>query len=106
MEFHAKSLTFVRKKSHAFSHEQKDQLSCILSIHCHFNKRQTSMHCIYAYQSDKEFHSYTRSFSTPLLKCVDKTQAEYILVELHNEICDLHSGGRNMATRALRVGYY
>jgi len=49
---------------------------------------------------------YRRSFSRPLLKCIGKTQVEYILAELHNEICGLSFEGRSMATRALRDGYY
>ena len=49
---------------------------------------------------------YKRGFSTPLLKCVSKVEAEYILQELHQGACGLHSGVRTMATRVLRVGYY
>jgi len=49
---------------------------------------------------------YQRKFSRPLLKYVDKDQDEYILDELHQGICSLHSGGRNIATKALRVRYY
>jgi len=49
---------------------------------------------------------YRRSYSRPLLKCINKSQAEYVMAELHEGICDFHSGGCSMATRALRVGYY
>ncbi|XP_068483117.1 uncharacterized protein [Phaseolus vulgaris] len=49
---------------------------------------------------------YKRGYSTPLLKCVSKTDAEYILKELHHGACGLHSGARTMATIVLRVGYY
>ena len=48
---------------------------------------------------------YKRGYSTLLLKCVSKTEAEYILKELHHGACDLHSGARKMATRVLRVEY-
>jgi len=49
---------------------------------------------------------FRRGFSTPLLKCLDNDQAEYVLAELYREICGMHSGGRCMATRVLRAGYY
>jgi len=49
---------------------------------------------------------YKRGYSTLLLKCVSKTEAEYILKELHHGACGLHSGARTMSTRVLRVGYY
>lgn len=46
------------------------------------------------------------NFSSPLLKCLDETQVEYFLAELHHGICGVHSGGRCIVTRVLRVGYY
>jgi len=49
---------------------------------------------------------FRRGFSIPLLKCLDPTQAEYVLAELHRRICGMHSGTRSMAIRALRAGYY
>jgi len=49
---------------------------------------------------------YKQGFSTPLLKCVSKVEAKYILQELHQGACGLHSGARTMVTRVLRAGYY
>nr|KYP62827.1 Gypsy retrotransposon integrase-like protein 1 [Cajanus cajan] len=49
---------------------------------------------------------YRRGFSVPLLKCVDTEQADYILREMHEGICGFHSGGRTLATKVLRAGYY
>jgi len=49
---------------------------------------------------------YRRSYSRPLLKCINKSQVEYVMGELHEGICGLHFGGRNMVARALRVRYY
>jgi len=49
---------------------------------------------------------YKRGFSTPLLKCVSKAEAEYILKELHHGSCRLHLGARTMVARILRAGYY
>jgi len=35
---------------------------------------------------------FRRGFSSPLLKCLDRTQADYVLSELHEGICEIHSG--------------
>ncbi|XP_021727187.1 uncharacterized protein LOC110694321 [Chenopodium quinoa] len=47
-----------------------------------------------------------KSFSAPLLKCVGPTDADYILREIHFGICGNHIGGRALAHKALRAGYY
>ncbi|XP_058758221.1 uncharacterized protein LOC131631424 [Vicia villosa] len=47
-----------------------------------------------------------RGFSIPLLKCVDAPQALEILQELHEGINGQHPGGRSLARKALRAGYY
>ncbi|XP_021740879.1 uncharacterized protein LOC110707181 [Chenopodium quinoa] len=47
-----------------------------------------------------------KSFSAPLLKCVGPTDADYILREIHFSICGNHIGGRTLAHKALRAGYY
>nr|KYP53812.1 Retrovirus-related Pol polyprotein from transposon 17.6 [Cajanus cajan] len=49
---------------------------------------------------------YRRGFSVPLLKCVEAEQADYILREIHEGICGFHSGGRTLAAKVLRAGYY
>jgi len=49
---------------------------------------------------------YKRGFTTPLLKCVNKEQVEYIMNELHNDIYDMHCGQRTLATRVIHLGYY
>nr|KYP59830.1 hypothetical protein KK1_015271 [Cajanus cajan] len=49
---------------------------------------------------------YRRGFSTPLLKCVDNLQADYVMREVHEGICGSHSGGRTLAAKVLRAGYY
>jgi len=49
---------------------------------------------------------YKRGYDQPLLKCVTAEQAQYIIEELHEGICDYHSGARTMATRVLRAGYF
>nr|KYP33730.1 Transposon Ty3-I Gag-Pol polyprotein [Cajanus cajan] len=49
---------------------------------------------------------YRRGFSTPLLKCLDQQQADYVMREVHEGICGSHSGGRTLAAKVLRAGYY
>ncbi|XP_020230738.1 uncharacterized protein LOC109811395 [Cajanus cajan] len=49
---------------------------------------------------------YKRGFSTPLFKCIGLEQADYVLREIHEGICGSHSGGRTLAAKVLRVGYY
>ncbi|XP_020206481.1 uncharacterized protein LOC109791584 [Cajanus cajan] len=49
---------------------------------------------------------YRRGFSSPLLKCLDPEQANYVLREIHEGICESHSGSRMLAAKVLRAGYY
>ena len=49
---------------------------------------------------------YKRGFSTPILKCVGKEDANYVLREVHEGICGNHIGTRTLAAKTLRQGYY
>lgn len=49
---------------------------------------------------------YKRSFTLPYLKCLRPTEAEYALREVFEGICGQHLGGRNLAHKILRQGYY
>ena len=49
---------------------------------------------------------YKRGFSTPILKCVGKEDADYIFKEVHKGICGNHIGARTLAGKTLRQGYY
>ena len=49
---------------------------------------------------------YKRGFSTPILKCVGKEDANYILREIHEGVCGNHIGARTLAGKTLRQGYY
>ena len=44
---------------------------------------------------------YRRGFSTPLLKCVDLEERNYILREIHERVCSNHVGGKSLAHKAL-----
>lgn len=49
---------------------------------------------------------YKRSFRGPYLRCLDHLEAQYVLVKLHDGVCDNHSGGRSLAHCAYSQGYY
>ncbi|KZV35137.1 hypothetical protein F511_06843 [Dorcoceras hygrometricum] len=49
---------------------------------------------------------YKRGYSQPYLKCLTPSNAEYVLREIHEGICGNHSGGRSLAGKALRQGYF
>ncbi|XP_020203843.1 uncharacterized protein LOC109789337 [Cajanus cajan] len=49
---------------------------------------------------------YKHGFSTPLLKCQDQTEADYVIREVHEGICGMHSGVRTTVSKLLRAGYY
>ncbi|XP_068497746.1 uncharacterized protein [Phaseolus vulgaris] len=49
---------------------------------------------------------YRFGFTHPLLVCVHGEKCARIMTELHEGICRSHIGGRALATRTLRAGYY
>nr|CAN61463.1 hypothetical protein VITISV_005681 [Vitis vinifera] len=51
-------------------------------------------------------HLYKRSFTGPYLRCLDRSEAQYILAELHEGVCGNHPGGQSLAHRAHSQGYY
>ena len=42
----------------------------------------------------------------PYLRCLLLNEVEYVMKEIHKEVCDNHSGKRSLAQKALRQGYY
>ncbi|GKF08022.1 reverse transcriptase domain-containing protein, partial [Tanacetum coccineum] len=42
----------------------------------------------------------------PWLRCVGPLQANYVLREIHEGSCSMHSGPRSVVAKALRSGYY
>nr|XP_023923847.1 uncharacterized protein LOC112035255 [Quercus suber] len=44
---------------------------------------------------------YKRSYTGPYLLCVHPEAAELLLEELHERICESHTGGRSLAHRAI-----
>ncbi|XP_020689428.2 uncharacterized protein LOC110104595, partial [Dendrobium catenatum] len=49
---------------------------------------------------------YKRSFTGPYLKCLPPSEANYALREVHSDICGEHLGGRALAQKVLRQGFY
>ena len=49
---------------------------------------------------------YKRSFSGPYLLCIHPEVVELVLEELHEGICESHTGGRSLSHRALTQGYW
>ena len=51
-------------------------------------------------------HLYKRSFSLPLLRCLRPFEADFTLWEVHEGTCENHLGGKSLAYKILRQGYY
>ncbi|KAK3001122.1 hypothetical protein RJ639_022192 [Escallonia herrerae] len=49
---------------------------------------------------------YKKSFSLPYLRCLRPSESVYALQEVHEGICGQHHGGRTLAQKILRQGYY
>ncbi|XP_010666430.2 uncharacterized protein LOC104883586 [Beta vulgaris subsp. vulgaris] len=49
---------------------------------------------------------YKKGFSLPLLSCVTANEATKIIEEIHEGICGNHIGGKALALKALRAGFY
>jgi hypothetical protein len=49
---------------------------------------------------------YKRGYTQAFLKCLLRYEAEYVLREMHEGVCENHSGGRMLAHKAMRVSYY
>ncbi|GKA02293.1 reverse transcriptase domain-containing protein [Tanacetum coccineum] len=49
---------------------------------------------------------YKKSFLGPWLWCVGTLQENYVLREIHEGSCSMHSGPRSVVAKAIRTGYY
>ncbi|KAK4383692.1 hypothetical protein Sango_2752800 [Sesamum angolense] len=49
---------------------------------------------------------YKRGFSQPLLKYLTPEEGNYVLREIHEEICGNHLGGRDLAGKVVKQGYF
>ena len=53
---------------------------------------------------DKKLYKW--SFSGLYLLCVHPEMSESLLEELHEGICEIHTGGRSLSHRAITQGYW
>ena len=49
---------------------------------------------------------YKRGFSRPYLRCLGAKEADYVMREVHEGICENHSGSRALVHKLVRAGYY
>ncbi|RDX96069.1 Tf2-9, partial [Mucuna pruriens] len=49
---------------------------------------------------------YRRGFSFPLLRCLEGDESSYVIKEIHEGVCGTHIGGRALASKIARAGYY
>ncbi|XP_057732938.1 uncharacterized protein LOC130948245 [Arachis stenosperma] len=49
---------------------------------------------------------YRRGFSQPLLRCLNNDEAKEVVDEVHEGVCGNHIGGRALAAKIIRTGYY
>ena len=49
---------------------------------------------------------YKRNHDSTLLRCVDKTEADKIMADMHEGTFGNHYSGNTMSKKILRVGYY
>ncbi|RYR57283.1 hypothetical protein Ahy_A05g023007 [Arachis hypogaea] len=49
---------------------------------------------------------YRRGYTRPLLKCLNKSEADIALAEAHEGICGTHTGARSLASKILRSGFF
>ncbi|KAK6119715.1 hypothetical protein DH2020_046534 [Rehmannia glutinosa] len=49
---------------------------------------------------------YKKGYSQPYLKCLTPDKANYVMREIHEGICGNHLGGKVLAAKALRQGYF
>ncbi|XP_064992508.1 uncharacterized protein LOC135629242 [Musa acuminata AAA Group] len=56
----------------------------------------------HAWYNEESGQLYRRSFTYPLLRCLEPDEAQTVLAEIHEGICGEHSGRRTLAHKILR----
>ncbi|GKA50705.1 reverse transcriptase domain-containing protein [Tanacetum coccineum] len=54
----------------------------------------------------KEGILFKKSYMSPMLRCVGLLQAKYIIREVHERACGMHSGVRSVVAKIMRQEYY
>ncbi|XP_064987655.1 uncharacterized protein LOC135626355 [Musa acuminata AAA Group] len=60
----------------------------------------------HAWYTEESGRLYRRSFTYPLLRCLEPDEAQTVLAEIHEGVCEEHIGGRTLAHKILSQGYY
>ncbi|XP_065009043.1 uncharacterized protein LOC135639177 [Musa acuminata AAA Group] len=60
----------------------------------------------HAWYTEESGRLYKRSFTYPLLRCLELDEAQTVPAEIHEGVCGEHIGGRTLAHKILRQGYY
>nr|XP_025661213.1 uncharacterized protein LOC112756811 [Arachis hypogaea] len=53
-----------------------------------------------------QWQLFRKGLSQPLLKCLHPDQTDYVLREVHEGCCGHHIGGKALARKLIRAGYY
>jgi hypothetical protein len=40
------------------------------------------------------------------MKCVDETEANYVIREIHEGICGMHAGPKSVVAKAMKAGFF
>ena len=49
---------------------------------------------------------YKRGFSQPYLRCLIPKEADYVMREVHKEVCEDHFGSWSLVHKLIRAGYF
>jgi hypothetical protein len=60
----------------------------------------------YSYSLLRKLGCYKSRYTLPLLKCISKVEANYVLREIHEGVSGNHAGSRMLAHRAIRSDYF
>ncbi|XP_065017243.1 uncharacterized protein LOC135643806 [Musa acuminata AAA Group] len=60
----------------------------------------------HAWYTEVSGRLYKRSFTYPLLRCLEPNEARTVLAEVYEGVCGEHIGGQTLAHKILRQGYY
>ncbi|GJX82356.1 reverse transcriptase domain-containing protein [Tanacetum coccineum] len=86
-------------------HKKADALSKIASTSFAHLTKQVLVEVLKE-KSIEEREVLAMSLLEPWLRCIVPLQAEYLIREIHEGSCSMHSGPRSVVAKAIRSGYY
>ncbi|XP_070010517.1 uncharacterized protein [Nicotiana sylvestris] len=66
----------------------------------HVHRKKAARYCL------KQDNLYQKMFGGPLARCLEPSQTEYVMREIHKGHCGNHAGGRLLVKAMIRAGYY